>query len=61
VATTTTGANGFSVLVGDYTVQVAAGGAFVGEWYDDAPDGSSATTITVAEGDQDRADLALGV
>jgi len=63
LATTTTNANGlygFSVLVGDYTVEVEGGGGFAGEWFLDASDGPSATTIVVTEGDQERADLQLG-
>jgi sugar lactone lactonase YvrE len=62
VATTTTNAHGFygfSVLVGDYTVEVEGGAGFVGEWYADAPDGASATTVVVDEGDQERVDLSL--
>lgn len=63
VATTTTGFNGwygFSVLTGDYLVEVEAGGGYLGEWFANAPQGSSATTIVVAAGDQDRADITLG-
>lgn len=55
VATTTTSARGyygFSLVTGDYTIEVEGGSGYVGEWFDDAADGSSATSIEVTEGDQ---------
>lgn len=63
VATRTTdsyGNYGFSVVTGDYKVQVVAGGGYAGEWYSDASSGATATTVTVEAGDQDPANIALG-
>ncbi|MFE1647077.1 carboxypeptidase regulatory-like domain-containing protein [Microbacterium sp. P01] len=49
----TTGPEGnytFSVPAGDYKVQFSTSGAFLGEWFDDAPDAQSAAVVTVTGG-----------